>query len=563
MDTGVIVAIALGVVIVLVFAVVVCVLMSGDDKSPPPKAKPAPSAAEGPARDAQAERQLPHPHVLGRGDGKAYQGLNGAPLQAGRGVELPQRPVGEAAEREKPKPKVAPSSPLAPVQPLREGEHLQHQVNSHAHDLPPTPSKQQRPTEQVRRGSLGSPQPGSARSQKKQKALVRVIVAKGLQNVGPDSDLRLGTRCRALGSNGQQIGEEVRWPAAFAEEGLYLVWNTVRDIRCYVQDIEILEFALVSGKDEVVAFARVDGPFRTGLIMELQLQTNPKRITGDGVLLLMLAAHPAREKHFFFLRSGLPEAAPAERNISYCGLSQQGCEQAEDVADVITYLLANPQRIEHDILRRTKRVLSAPAVRALQTALIALSPLSPENRLSVSRYARASREHAPEDGNTLLRATEEGLHHLYADTPNRADGLLQHAGPIDSQEADSCDRPWNETDEDKSLVAERVADLMNQLRYSVEDIMLLVASGSVIKTLLSQYTAVDADLGKYSLDEMLDLSPASLVYAKADFSSPGPFKKVKYIIGTPLAVANQLHESWTAYQSPLPSPHKPPPPPPP
>ncbi|KAL1504451.1 hypothetical protein AB1Y20_010857 [Prymnesium parvum] len=389
--------------------------------------------------------------------------------------------------------------------------------------------------------------------------LVRLISAHNLPNhdMFSESDVFATIDVLPFGGHSAPI-LTVAWPVKWDTPNP--VWDSCRllgeaarrdsDLRLRVSFFDYdVDMGLRS--KELIGIAEVNvseleiGAPPTELVVETvkQLKGNKRAITR---LQRMPTSTLQQRKTVYIVRHGesVWNEAQAARNVGAMigdtdhPLNRVGRAQAERLHAVL-----EAGGADADALMASDLVMCSPLTRAVQTCLIGLAPMlarRPDARLLLNPNLREKRNLGGMDssgkwhGEQLAHSVRAAMRHLYSDAPEEAERLSSPQFDLRLVQH----KWWLSIEESKDLVAERINELLSQVRFSNDASMVLVGHSHFFRELLRRSIAEECELRgcSQSMAELLKkkLSNCGVARLQLDFEREKPVVAVELLFGTTL-----------------------------
>lgn len=234
-------------------------------------------------------------------------------------------------------------------------------------------------------------------------------------------------------------------------------------------------------------------------------------------------------------------------------LNAKGRQQAEGLAASLAAASSSRLELVSDEACALRELCAAPLVlcspltRALQTCLIGLGAAcglrEAARRVRLVPAARERRNHGAVDSIGCAVGEAEIAERLLTTTTQLYGGDAEAAkaavGGVALDDLEVCSKWWSGPPaEPKEEVAERLGDLVRQLRYCHEETIVLVSHSHWIRELLREYLADAFSVAQPELGAMLrshKLSTCGVACLDLDFATADrPIVDVKLLLGTEL-----------------------------
>lgn len=333
-----------------------------------------------------------------------------------------------------------------------------------------------------------------------------------------------------VSKGGRQFGPAVRWP--FTLDCPNPRWNTTRDLGCHTvgrcADVDnrlhlelwehdsIKKDKLIGGVAMPLADLAIDTWYKRQLGSTKHARHESEEKVDPSVHFMIISQAPL-VKQVFLVRHGesLWNKAQREHNAKAMleqvdhGLSKDGLRQCHNLeAKIRAVLASDPTKCSEaeDEFVNAEVVLSSPLTRAIQTALVGVSPILARVRsLRLCRNARERRNRGGRDTTGTAMGQSEissRVRKAFA-SADEDEGSIAKYMEVQLDATEAADRWWNSSKESASAVRARMDEFLAQLRFLQQERIVVVGHSHFFRVLLQQHMRSDAAVHGATKDELL------------------------------------------------------------
>jgi len=349
--------------------------------------------------------------------------------------------------------------------------------------------------------------------------LILLHSARGLTNA--DSSSENDSYATAYVSKGERrFGPVVRWPYSWNCPSP--CWNITRDLGCHMVGCGAdagnqlhLEIWKVGGVNVRLMDLAIDTWYELPLSVK-RPATSKYETESPPLVRFMIISQAPLVKHIFLVRHGESLWNKAQREHHYYAmleqvdhaLSRDGLQQCHMLEDKINAMLARggTKSATEDAFANAEVVLSSPLTRAIQTALVGVSPILTRTRsLRLCRNAREKRNRGSRDTTGTAMGEVEitsRVRSAFAGAGEDADKIARYTS-VALDDTEAADRWWNSSKESASAVRKRIDEFLVQLRFLREERIVVVGHSHFFRALIQQHLRPDAKLRGASKEQLL------------------------------------------------------------